>query len=53
MVVGVEAHVSCMGSAGDEAGVRVRSKVEKYVWHDNDWDHYGLSGDSLGGEDRG
>lgn len=53
MVVGVEAHVGCMGSIGDEAGVRVRSKVEEYVGHENNWDHYGLSCDGLGGKDEG
>lgn len=52
MVVGVETHVCCVSSIGDEAGVRERSKVKKYVGHEDDWDHYGLSGDSLCGKDE-
>lgn len=36
MVVRVETHVGCVASIGDEAGVRVRSKVEEYVGHEDD-----------------
>lgn len=53
MVVGVEAHVGCVGGIGDEAGVRVRSKVKEYVGHEGDWNNYCLGGGSLGRKDKG
>lgn len=53
MIIGVEAHVGCVSSVGDKTWVRVRSKIEEYIGHEYDWDHYGLSGHSLSGKDRG
>ena len=53
MIVGVEAHVGCVSSVGDKTWVRVRSKIEEYIGHEYDWDHYGLHGNGLGGKDGG
>ena len=36
MVVRVEAHVGCVSTICDEAGVRECSKIEEYVGHEDD-----------------